>query len=608
MQSREKYLLMAFVAVIGLWAARPMVQENILGPLDERQSRIRALRKQLDERETRELMLLRDSARLRKLADSSLPPDPLTAQRLYQEWLTDQAVAAGWNQLQVTPERRIDHAVAGTAVQVQLEGQATLGQFARFLYDLHRTRLLQQLVRLEVEAPASEGSGPLNITLVAEGMALSTASLRGWMFPEARVTADLAAEDTVIRLEPLHEAFTGLATQTGSRLQLGGELAGLKSADQDSWTIERGLDGTQPRPVTAGDIVRILPTDATGPLAGGPEVYRELIRRNPFRPWSPPRPELAGPTSLEVQPGVALEATVATTGFETEGQPVQLGLRDAGHPGMRIDTGSGKFTWTPPSDLASGSYTATVVAEQPATAADGSDILLSATKTLTVQVRRPNSPPEFVTAVQNAPLQVGVGQPLDLTLSARDAETPVSELRYQVQDPPAGLSIDATSGRLTWAPAEDVAPGEYAIRLQVTDGGDPPASASRTLQVIVLDDAARYTYLVASVVVGGRAEAWLFDRAENRRIVLHQGSRLHYAGVRASVQEILPNGIVLTDGAAHFRLPLGENLSSMTREPAPPQSPTSRPPVVAPRPATEGVAPSTVPPVDGDTPENTPRP
>ncbi|MCA9116700.1 MAG: putative Ig domain-containing protein, partial [Planctomycetaceae bacterium] len=563
MQSRERLLLILFCAAIGIWGARPIVQSQILDPLAERTASIRNLRKQLDDRETRQMALLRDARRLREFAEQSLPPEPLTAQRLYQKWITDQAAASGWGGVQVTPERRIDQGEAGASVQVQLEGEASLDQLCRFLFDVHRAELLQQIVRLEITAPGDGASRPLQIKLLTEGFALASAPLRDWLFPEAALLEPLTPDAESAMLTPVEAAFDVLAQTPGMRLRIGSELMLLRSQEDGRWSLERGMDGTRPAAHSAGTVAQLLPLAEAETPAAGPGGYRSLVRLNPFRPWTPLNPRLNAPGTRQTTPGGQVEVTLTAEGFETDSLPVQFELRDADQPGMTIDQATGRFTWTPPDDLSPGEYKATAVALQEATAADGSDTRLQAEATVLVNVRLANTPPQFLAGAGEKPLEVIIGETLEVNLLAWDAETADSDLRYRVVDAPAGLSIDQENARLTWTPPDSISPGEFQLQLEVSDNSEPPATDSRKLNVTVIDNAARYTFLVASVVIDGQPQGWLYDRASNRRMILRPGGTLDYAGRKATVRDVLPGSVTFARGPDVLRLTLGQNLSEL---------------------------------------------
>lgn len=77
-----------------------------------------------------------------------------------------------------------------------------------------------------------------------------------------------------------------------------------------------------------------------------------------------------------------------------------------------------------------------------------------------------------------------VGQTLNFTVQASDAEE--SEVLTFTLDlsSPAGAAISPTTGQFSWTPTS---PGTNAILVVVTDNGVPPLASSQTFNVVVLD-------------------------------------------------------------------------------------------------------------------------
>src|SRR5262249_17989809 len=68
---------------------------------------------------------------------------------------------------------------------------------------------------------------------------------------------------------------------------------------------------------------------------------------------------------------------------------------------------------------------------------------------------------------------------------ASDADFPANTLTFGLVSAPAGVNLGATTGILTWTPAESQGPSTNLIVLKVTDNGSPPLSATNSFTVIV---------------------------------------------------------------------------------------------------------------------------
>ncbi len=171
-----------------------------------------------------------------------------------------------------------------------------------------------------------------------------------------------------------------------------------------------------------------------------------------------------------------------------------------------------------------------------------------------------NSPPRIEPV---ADVSVLPGELVSFQLVAHDEETP-DQLNFRLGDnAPAGSQLDPQTGRFTWQTSKETPPGDYTFTVTVTDGGTPPQTASTTVTIHVLLDTSQFTYLTATLKKDGVPEAWLYDRSTNKRLILHEGDRLNYAGVQAEVQKIGRDFVQLKTENAVLKLKLGENLRTL---------------------------------------------
>jgi hypothetical protein len=125
---------------------------------------------------------------------------------------------------------------------------------------------------------------------------------------------------------------------------------------------------------------------------------------------------------------------------------------------------------------------------------------------------------------------------------------------------------------VTWTPPEDLPPGDVAISVTATDNGDPPLTATKSINVRVEEDAARFTKFVGVVTEGDMQEAWFFDPSVNRNTKLKAGSLFRFADVEGTLESIEDNGayVVFSTGGKRMRLMSGKTIREMTPEPEPP--------------------------------------
>lgn len=361
MQRREKLLLGAFLAVLLVWWGYDAFERTYFGPLEERRTRLSLLAAEIEQKEERELQVLRAGARLKDWKEHSLPPDALDAQRLYQQWLTDLAHVAGLTDVKVTPGRRRAQGQTYVAVQVAVEARGTLEAIALYLYHFHRAALLQQVVQMTIEqesAGETGNRGTLQFAVTAEGLLLTEAPPRERLFPAAELAA--AVQTSADRL-PVR-ATGEFPQKPGFRIRIGNEYATVTALGQDEWTVTRGVDRTRAAAHQAGTPIELAPVAPEAETRSFDE-YQSLVDRRAFMKPVPRGLQLPRLSEQAVNRGTPLVLELGVGEYDPAlGRPV-YGLEGA-PPGMSIDSQTGRLTWNPPGTVRAGNYTATVRAQQ----------------------------------------------------------------------------------------------------------------------------------------------------------------------------------------------------------------------------------------------------
>ncbi len=126
--------------------------------------------------------------------------------------------------------------------------------------------------------------------------------------------------------------------------------------------------------------------------------------------------------------------------------------------GASLDAATGAFSWTPTSGQA-GTYMVTLAATDPGG--------LSASATVTIVIDAVNRPP-MIDAI--ADVAVGVGNVLTITAHATDPNGDPLTYSADAAGPlPAGASLDASIGVMTWTPTADQV-GTHTIAIAASDG------------------------------------------------------------------------------------------------------------------------------------------
>ena len=185
----------------------------------------------------------------------------------------------------------------------------------------------------------------------------------------------------------------------------------------------------------------------------------------------------------------------------------------------------------------------------------------SLSQTVRLTLREPNTAP-MLAATGDRTLYLG--QTLAFTAVALDADVPENRLAFSLgEGAPEGATINAETGEFSWTPAETVKPGGFQVTLVVTDDGSPKLTASEAITIAVKDDEAQFTCLTGTFSEDGEWGAHLYDRSNDKRTDLKQGTRFTIADVEAVVQAIGRDFVLLKIGDSTFRLKLGKDLRSI---------------------------------------------
>lgn len=190
-------------------------------------------------------------------------------------------------------------------------------------------------------------------------------------------------------------------------------------------------------------------------------------------------PVLAPISDQTVRAGKLMTVTALATDPDLPANGFAFSLDPGAPPGAVVNPTTGVITWTPP---ASSQTTAHVITVR---VTDNGTPSASDTESFNVVVNSSNQTPVIpVIPSQN----VEEGRTLSLTITATDPDLPPNQLAYRLgRDAPAGLSLDAATGLLTWTPTEPQGPSNVTVSIQVVDNGIPPLTAERTMVINVTE-------------------------------------------------------------------------------------------------------------------------
>jgi hypothetical protein len=186
-------------------------------------------------------------------------------------------------------------------------------------------------------------------------------------------------------------------------------------------------------------------------------------------------PVLTVPADLRIDELATLEIGLTATDPDSPNNNLSLSLLSA-PAGMTISTNNGVLVWTPTE--AQGPSTNVVIVQ----ITDDGSPALSDISSFTVIVNEVNSAPVLARPPDRAIHQLST---LVLTNRATDADIPANTLTFSLLSAPEGVSLDPSSGVLTWTPTEAQRPSTNVITVKATDSGTPALSASTSFTVLV---------------------------------------------------------------------------------------------------------------------------
>lgn len=569
---REQLLAIALgVIVAGYFGGGPLYQW-IFRPFQERSSKIADLTTEISRLEDDEFAIIKAQGQLRDWRATSLPPDrgaatakspeALDAQRLYAKWITDLLMLSGFETPSVKPATKRNRMIVGKGqsaktvalgVKVSIETEGRFSQLCTFLDHYYRANLLQEITKLEIlNREGATGDPILRIQLDSEGLALTDVPWRRTIYPETTLTAEINDKATSL-IVTSNEGFPKTAP---FRIRLGNEYLTVTAMEGQNWSIARGTDRTYPATHKSGEVVELAPVKSNVP-SRSTEEFRELLAANVFIKPPPPKEyklQLGPLAEQAFARGDSLSYSIPVQDYDpTLGKP-EFVIKNDPPPGLILDRGVGKITWTPKPDQPIGEFKLELEVRHPS-AANGVE-----SGTLNVVFREPNSAP---TADNPTPQKAYIGRVWTFALPFQDAETPVEQLALKLENPPEGVVLDAAKRELTWTPPPTIKPGDVTINVTATDKGTPPQSKSLAIPVKVEDDAAAFTFLVGAVSVDGTWQAWLYNRAMDQQTVIRVGDMVNISDVQGMVQEIGKDFVVLKQGEHVQRLKLGQNLREL---------------------------------------------
>jgi hypothetical protein len=189
MNQREKLLAGGLLTVLGLWQGSVQYKNFISTPVEERETDIAARQKRISDKE---IEVAKGQAAARKYKDwklRSLPPDPVNAISLYQNWLVDLGDKAKLSHVSVTP-KTADNRSKGDVyaiVGADFKAEGKLSQIRDFLYEFRNSRLLHRVSQVTLTTKQAVSDPTIDLHLVVEGLSLKESTERSTLFSDPKL-------------------------------------------------------------------------------------------------------------------------------------------------------------------------------------------------------------------------------------------------------------------------------------------------------------------------------------------------------------------------------------------------------------------------------------
>ncbi|MEZ6122678.1 MAG: putative Ig domain-containing protein [Planctomycetaceae bacterium] len=564
-QKRTKLLAGGLAGILAFGVLKP--QETLMKPIRDAERKLQSAESDLEKAEASDFQLETARERIRQGRETSLPNQSADAQRVYQKWITNLAEQCRFAPLKVVPGRPDSRNGRYLTVDVVVEAETDMEGLSRFLYLFEQADLLHRVTSLDIKSTGATGKPRMEISLTAQGMSVYGSPDRSDVFPLTQLPEATAPADTIMTVADTK----GFPTSTPFLVQVGREMVNVTEVNGLKWTVERAQQGTQATAHVADEYVQLFPIsyrtkDVTF------EDYAALVQASPFVKPEVPRqrtPRLTSITDKTIAPGETVSMTAKVEDIDPDVGEVVFVLEDP-TDGMSIDAESGEFSWAPAGDLAPETYSTNVVVTQK----NNPDLKLE--KKLNITIKLPNDAPQITVPEKGI---VVLGREFHLTATATD-DGPASALKFALDGSvPEGLTVDATSGKLSWTPPKTFTPGDYPVTVKVTDGGSPARSATGAVTLTVKDDTAEFTRFTGSVTLDGQQLAFFRNLVENVNPQLKVGDHITAAEIDAEVKEVARRHVLLADAEGIWRLNLGDNLRQrqLIEPAAPPEDSKAEP-------------------------------
>jgi uncharacterized repeat protein (TIGR03803 family) len=343
-----------------------------------------------------------------------------------------------------------------------------------------------------VELKLTEGFYPArDATFNFLSAGTSSGSFDQFLYPSNDVGAALSFTPTgvVAQVVNVRPEMPAIATRFADESALFSLMVNATDADLPPQTLTYALTNSPAgAAVSATGEITWAPTEAQGPMttnitvcvtdSGTPNLTVSRTFQVAVNEVNV-APALTLPPNQAFDEQTAFSANATATDSDLPANALEFALV-SGPDGLTVSP-TGAIAWTPTETQGSNTYTISIRVTDTNPGAVNNEHL-STTNRFELTVSEVNRPPTLGGLTDH---HLDPGQTLSFAATATDPDRPANTLLFSLLNPPAGATIDPSSGQFNWRPAVALANTTNTIQVRVEDDGRPVQSDRNTFLAIV---------------------------------------------------------------------------------------------------------------------------
>jgi hypothetical protein len=170
-----------------------LFQAFVIAPVEEREADQEARLDRISQKSKKLKASRVAAAKLKDWKLRSLPPDPVVATSLYQNWLVELAKKT-LSKPSIAPSAQVQKSRGKDVYQqisVEIKAEATLAKLCDFLYEFRKSGLLHRVATMTLETDQHQGDPALKVTLNIQALVLPDSPERATLIADPKI-AELA--------------------------------------------------------------------------------------------------------------------------------------------------------------------------------------------------------------------------------------------------------------------------------------------------------------------------------------------------------------------------------------------------------------------------------